>query len=384
MAAELIDEALEIGSAMPLARYPDLLEAEYGLYFRVARAFAHIIGQPELMQQLTRVGMQSQSLMEWVLRIMANLLRPDELGPAEAAYKAVADHRQGRPRARARLMTASRAPRTGRRRASSPPVSSPAVDAVRRHLEAAYERHRSRRRRRGGRLHPCPRRRPRPTLSARASSASPARRVAVGDAAVPFSIQSVSKPFVFALVCEAIGPDGRRAARHERHRAAVRLGHGRRAERQPDDEPDGERRRHRHDEPGAGVDGRGEVGHVSRACPASPGGRWRWTRSVRVGGRHEPAQPRHRPPARELRPDHLRPRRGHRGVHPAVLAAGHRRGPRRDGRHARRRRGEPAHRGTGDRAATLPAGARGDGHRRALRGVGRVALRGRACPARAG
>ena len=35
-------------------------------------------------------GMQSKTLMEWVLRIMANLLRPDELGPAEAAYKAVA------------------------------------------------------------------------------------------------------------------------------------------------------------------------------------------------------------------------------------------------------------------------------------------------------
>ena len=42
------------------------------------------------MQQLTRVGVQSRSLMEWVLRIMANLLRPEELGPAEAAYKAVA------------------------------------------------------------------------------------------------------------------------------------------------------------------------------------------------------------------------------------------------------------------------------------------------------
>ncbi len=26
--------------------------------------------------------------MEWVLRIMANLMRPDELGPAEAAYRA--------------------------------------------------------------------------------------------------------------------------------------------------------------------------------------------------------------------------------------------------------------------------------------------------------
>ena len=91
MAAELIDEALEIGSAMPLAALSRRCsEAEYGLYFKVARAFAQVIGQPALMQQLTRVGMQSQTLMEWVLRIMANLLRHDELGPAEAAYKAVA------------------------------------------------------------------------------------------------------------------------------------------------------------------------------------------------------------------------------------------------------------------------------------------------------
>jgi geranylgeranyl reductase family protein len=90
MAADLIDEALTIGSAMPLARYPDLLEDEYGLYFRVARAFAVVIGQPALMQQLTRVGIQSKTLMEWVLRIMANLLRPDELAPAELAYRAVA------------------------------------------------------------------------------------------------------------------------------------------------------------------------------------------------------------------------------------------------------------------------------------------------------
>jgi menaquinone-9 beta-reductase len=36
------------------------------------------------------VGIHSRTLMEWVLRIMANLLRPDELGPAEAAYKMAA------------------------------------------------------------------------------------------------------------------------------------------------------------------------------------------------------------------------------------------------------------------------------------------------------
>jgi hypothetical protein len=56
----------------------------------VARLFAQVIGRPVLMRELTRVGMHSRSLMEWVLRIMANLLRDDEVGPAEAAYKAAA------------------------------------------------------------------------------------------------------------------------------------------------------------------------------------------------------------------------------------------------------------------------------------------------------
>jgi menaquinone-9 beta-reductase len=90
MAADLVDEALATGDGRPLARYQGLLDDEYGLYFKVARHFATIIGQPVLMRELTRVGMRSQSLMEWVLRIMANLLREDELGPAEAAYRAVA------------------------------------------------------------------------------------------------------------------------------------------------------------------------------------------------------------------------------------------------------------------------------------------------------
>ncbi|HEX8803720.1 MAG TPA: geranylgeranyl reductase family protein [Acidimicrobiales bacterium] len=90
MAAGLIDEALDVGSALPLQRYTTLLADEYALYFKVARAFAKVIGQPVLMRQLTRVGMRSRSLMEWVLRIMANLLRDDELGPAEAAYRSVA------------------------------------------------------------------------------------------------------------------------------------------------------------------------------------------------------------------------------------------------------------------------------------------------------
>ena len=89
IAAEVLDQALRTGDGLALARYPARLQDAYGLYFRVARAFVRAIGNPLVMRELTRVGMRSRSLMEWVLRIMSNMLRPDELGPAEAAYKLV-------------------------------------------------------------------------------------------------------------------------------------------------------------------------------------------------------------------------------------------------------------------------------------------------------
>jgi geranylgeranyl reductase family protein len=90
LAAELIGEALATGDGLVVQRYPQLLQERYGLYFKVARLFARVIGNPALLRELTRVGMRSRTLMEWVLRIMANLLRPDELGPAEAVYRAAA------------------------------------------------------------------------------------------------------------------------------------------------------------------------------------------------------------------------------------------------------------------------------------------------------
>ncbi len=94
MAALTLSEALSEGSGpvptSALARYEDRLQASYGLYYKVAAAFVAIIGRPRLMRLLVGTGMHSRSLMEWVLRIMSNTLRPDELGPAEAAYRAVA------------------------------------------------------------------------------------------------------------------------------------------------------------------------------------------------------------------------------------------------------------------------------------------------------
>ena len=68
---------------------------------------------------------------------------------------------------------------------------------------------------------------PRPTSSGSRSSACGADSETVGDATEPFTIQSVAKPFAFALVCEALGHRAaRERPRRQRHRAAVRLGDG--------------------------------------------------------------------------------------------------------------------------------------------------------------
>ena len=89
-AADALDAALTSGDGLALAGYEQRIEEVYGLYFKVARAFVKAIGNPAVMRELVRVGMHNRTLMEWVLRIMANLMRPDEIGPAEAAYKLVA------------------------------------------------------------------------------------------------------------------------------------------------------------------------------------------------------------------------------------------------------------------------------------------------------
>ena len=73
-----------------LSDYEARLEDAYGLYYLVARDFVKLISHPALMRACVRTGMHSQKVMETLLRIMANLMRPDEMGAAEAAYKALA------------------------------------------------------------------------------------------------------------------------------------------------------------------------------------------------------------------------------------------------------------------------------------------------------
>src|SRR3954447_26922123 len=90
IASDVLDQALRTGDGLALQRYPERLDELYGLYFKVARLFVRAIGNPTVMRELTRIGFQSKTLMEWVLRIMANLMRPDERGGAEVVYKMVA------------------------------------------------------------------------------------------------------------------------------------------------------------------------------------------------------------------------------------------------------------------------------------------------------
>ncbi len=90
LAAASVGAALAGGGAEAIAGYEAALDEMYGLYYRVARAFIRLISRPELMHLCVGTGMYSASIMTWVLRIMANLLRPDEIGPAEAVYRTVA------------------------------------------------------------------------------------------------------------------------------------------------------------------------------------------------------------------------------------------------------------------------------------------------------
>ena len=90
LAAELVAEAVICEDGLALSRYPELLESTYGAYFKVARLFAYAIGRPRLISRLVQFGMQSQTLMEWALRIMANLMHEDDPGAAEYIYKTAA------------------------------------------------------------------------------------------------------------------------------------------------------------------------------------------------------------------------------------------------------------------------------------------------------
>ena len=153
-----------------------------------------------------------------------------------------------------------------------------------------------------------------------------------GDADVEFTIMSVSKPFVFALVCDALGPT-RCASRSASTRTGLPFNSLTAVE------LNGDGRTNPMVNPGAiattslvpGRDRRARRGSAILGGLSRFAGRDALARRGGVRARRRRPNHRNRGIARLLgaRPDRLRPRRGARPLHPAVLAARHRPRPRR-------------------------------------------------------
>ena len=87
LAAGVLGEALVNDDPSLLALYDDRLEAAYGDYYKVARAFVRVISEPSILSACVGVGLRIEPLMNELLTIMANLMRNDKSGPAEVAYR---------------------------------------------------------------------------------------------------------------------------------------------------------------------------------------------------------------------------------------------------------------------------------------------------------
>ncbi len=89
IAADYIADAIAADNPALLQGYTQTLDDMYADYQRVARRFAIVIGHPAIIRRLTHLGMRSRPLMEWALKVMANLLDPDEKGLSERIYGAI-------------------------------------------------------------------------------------------------------------------------------------------------------------------------------------------------------------------------------------------------------------------------------------------------------
>lgn len=90
IAAGYVGEAIAAGDMGLLRRYPQHLQDEFGLYYKMARVFVKAIGNPPVMRALAHTGLRNRPLMEWTLKVMSNLLDEEDKQFGERAYDALA------------------------------------------------------------------------------------------------------------------------------------------------------------------------------------------------------------------------------------------------------------------------------------------------------
>jgi len=87
LAAGVIDDALQSGSAAALQQYTQLLSQHYGSFFKVGRLANRMLGQPSMSRRISRAAASRRPAADVALRLAANELRPGHAGIAELAYR---------------------------------------------------------------------------------------------------------------------------------------------------------------------------------------------------------------------------------------------------------------------------------------------------------
>ena len=93
LAADTVLQALALPDGPARERvlegYASALEAAYGGYFTLGRLFARMIGNPTVMKQVTTHGLPRQTLMRFMLKLMANLTDPRDGDAADRVVNAL-------------------------------------------------------------------------------------------------------------------------------------------------------------------------------------------------------------------------------------------------------------------------------------------------------
>lgn len=89
MAADHVADSIAADDPGVLHRYSQAVDDRYTDHARVARAFMIAVGHPTIMRIATHAGLRSRPLMQWALKVMANLLDPEERGLPERLYGVV-------------------------------------------------------------------------------------------------------------------------------------------------------------------------------------------------------------------------------------------------------------------------------------------------------
>lgn len=87
LAGEVVLDALASRSSASLQRYPQLLAARYGSYYKVGRLADQLLGRPTISRRFGTLAAGHRTVADAVVRIVAGELRPGRASPAELAYR---------------------------------------------------------------------------------------------------------------------------------------------------------------------------------------------------------------------------------------------------------------------------------------------------------